>query len=99
MSTAELSDIRIENVTDPVKPFVYAYHVRVPGYAQRTGKRLFLQPAFSSTALLLFSRQAPAVTTSIFTIHGLSRTWLRSNCPKALRSTTPTHHGLSQPPT
>ncbi|HEV7902969.1 MAG TPA: DUF3857 domain-containing protein [Pyrinomonadaceae bacterium] len=46
MSTAELSNIRIENVTDPVKPFVYAYHVRVPGYAQRTGKRLFLQPAF-----------------------------------------------------
>jgi hypothetical protein len=46
MSTAELSDIKIENVTDPVKPFVYAYHVRVPGYAQRTGKRIFLQSAF-----------------------------------------------------
>ncbi|HYY58961.1 MAG TPA: DUF3857 domain-containing protein [Pyrinomonadaceae bacterium] len=46
MSTAELSNIRIENVTDPVKPFIYAYHVRVPGYAERTGKRLFLRPAF-----------------------------------------------------
>jgi hypothetical protein len=46
MSTAELSEIKIENITDPVKPFVYVYHVRVPGYAQRTGKRLFLQPAF-----------------------------------------------------
>ena len=46
MSTAELSDIKIENVTDPVKPFIYSYHVRVPGYAQRTGKRIFLQPAF-----------------------------------------------------
>jgi hypothetical protein len=46
MSTAELANIRVENVTDPVKPFVYAYHIRVPGYAQRTGKRLFLQPAF-----------------------------------------------------
>lgn len=46
LSTAELSDIKIENVTDPIKPFVYAYHVRVPGYAQRTGKRLFLQPQF-----------------------------------------------------
>lgn len=46
MSAAELSDIRIENVTDSVKPFVYAFHVRVPGYAQRTGKRLFLQPSF-----------------------------------------------------
>jgi transglutaminase-like putative cysteine protease len=46
MSTAEISKINIQNVTDPVKPFVYEYHVRVPGYAQRTGKRLFLQPAF-----------------------------------------------------
>lgn len=46
MSTAEISDIKIENVTDPVRPFVHSYHVRVPGYAQRTGKRLFLQPAF-----------------------------------------------------
>ncbi|MBC8031854.1 MAG: DUF3857 domain-containing protein [Pyrinomonadaceae bacterium] len=46
LSTAELTNIVIENVTDPAKPFVYKYHVRVPGYAQRTGKRLFLQPAF-----------------------------------------------------
>ncbi|MCM3869655.1 MAG: DUF3857 domain-containing protein [Pyrinomonadaceae bacterium] len=46
LSTAELTDIRVENVTDPVKPFTYVYHIRVPGYAQRTGKRLFLQPAF-----------------------------------------------------
>lgn len=46
LSTAELTNIRVENVTDPVKPFLYSYHLRVPGYAQRTGKRLFLQPAF-----------------------------------------------------
>jgi hypothetical protein len=46
MSTVEFADIRIENVTDPVKPFVYSFRARVPGYAQRTGKRLFLQPAF-----------------------------------------------------
>lgn len=46
LSTAELTNIKIENVTDPIKPFVYTYHIRIPGYAQRTGKRLFLQPAF-----------------------------------------------------
>ncbi|HEY2962056.1 MAG TPA: DUF3857 and transglutaminase domain-containing protein [Pyrinomonadaceae bacterium] len=46
MSAAEIMNIKIENVTDDVKPLVYSYHVRVPGYAQRTGKRLFLQPAF-----------------------------------------------------
>jgi hypothetical protein len=46
MSTAEITNIKIENVTDHVKPLVYSYHVRFPNYAQRTGKRLFLQPAF-----------------------------------------------------
>lgn len=46
MSTADVSAIKIDNVTDPQKPFVYDYHIIVPGYAQRTGKRLFLQPEF-----------------------------------------------------
>ncbi|MCA1615542.1 MAG: DUF3857 domain-containing protein [Acidobacteria bacterium] len=46
MSTADLAEIKVENVSDPAKPFAYSYKVRVPGYAQRTGKRLFLQPAF-----------------------------------------------------
>jgi len=46
MSAAEISNIKIENVTDNVKPLVYSYHVRFPAYSQRTGKRLFLQPAF-----------------------------------------------------
>ena len=46
LSTAEVSQINIENVTDPVKPFTYSFHVKVAGYAERTGKRLFLQPAF-----------------------------------------------------
>ncbi len=46
MSTADVSEIKIENITDPLKPYIYNYHVRVPGYAQRTGKRLFLQPEF-----------------------------------------------------
>ena len=45
-STAELSEIKIENAADPILPFTYSYHLRVPGYAQRTGKRIFLQPAF-----------------------------------------------------
>jgi hypothetical protein len=46
MSTADVTNIVIENVTDPTKPFIYKYHVRIPNYAQRTGKRLFLQPAY-----------------------------------------------------
>ena len=59
MSTAELSSISIENVTDPIKPFTYVYKIRVPGYAQRTGKRIFLQPAFFQRGLnSLFSTSA-----------------------------------------
>ena len=46
ISVAEIANIKIENVTDHVKPLVYSYRVRIPNYAQRTGKRLFLQPAF-----------------------------------------------------
>lgn len=46
MSTAEVSNVSVENVSDPEKPFVYAFKVRVPNYAQKTGKRLFLQPGF-----------------------------------------------------
>jgi hypothetical protein len=46
MSTAEISDVTIENITDPVKPVVYAFKVRVPNYAQKTGKRIFFQPGF-----------------------------------------------------
>jgi hypothetical protein len=31
---------------DSSKPLVQKYTVRVPGYAQKTGKRLFIQPGF-----------------------------------------------------
>lgn len=46
MSVAEITNITIENATDHVKPLVFSYRLRFPGYATRTGKRLFLQPAF-----------------------------------------------------
>jgi hypothetical protein len=46
LGSAEVSNIIIENVSDPDKPFVYVFKVKVPGYATRTGKRLFFQPNF-----------------------------------------------------
>jgi hypothetical protein len=42
----EITDVKIESANDPLKPFAYSYKLRVPGYAERTGKRLFLQPAY-----------------------------------------------------
>lgn len=44
LGSAEIDNISIENVSDPEKPFVYIFKIRVPGYASRTGKRIFLQP-------------------------------------------------------
>ncbi|HEV8589910.1 MAG TPA: DUF3857 and transglutaminase domain-containing protein [Pyrinomonadaceae bacterium] len=46
LSTAEISNIVIENLLDGNKPLVQFFKIRVPQYAQKTGKRLFLQPSF-----------------------------------------------------
>ncbi|MFZ1702547.1 MAG: DUF3857 domain-containing protein [Pyrinomonadaceae bacterium] len=46
ITTAEVSNISIENLEDSTKPLVFKYKVRVPNYAQKTGKRLFLQPGY-----------------------------------------------------
>jgi hypothetical protein len=44
LGSAEIESFTIENVNDPEKPFVYTFKIRVPGYASRTGRRLFFQP-------------------------------------------------------
>ncbi len=46
LSTAEVSEMKFENVDQIDGPFAYSYELRVPGYATPTGKRLFLQPNF-----------------------------------------------------
>ena len=46
ISAAEISNLVIENFEDPSKPLTYSYKVKVPNYAQKTGKRLFIQPGF-----------------------------------------------------
>ncbi len=46
LSTAEISNVSIENIDDPAKPLIKRYRVRMPNYAQKTGKRIFLQPGF-----------------------------------------------------
>jgi hypothetical protein len=46
MSAAEFADITLENFSDNSKPLVYSCKVRIPNYAQKTGKRLFMQPNF-----------------------------------------------------
>jgi hypothetical protein len=46
MSSAEVTSVSIENVDDPSKALIKRFKVRVPNYAQKTGKRLFVQPGF-----------------------------------------------------
>lgn len=46
LSGADVTDIKIEGVTDGDGPLSYTCRIRIPGYAERTGKRLFLQPAY-----------------------------------------------------
>lgn len=42
---AEVTDIKVLHASDPDKVLTWTCRVRVPGYAQRTGKRMFLQPS------------------------------------------------------
>jgi hypothetical protein len=42
---AEITSVRIENVTDQFKPYTQSYHARFPLYAQHAGSRLVFQPA------------------------------------------------------
>jgi len=54
ISTAEISDVAVENIEDHSKPLVHKYKIRIPNYAQKTGKRMFFKPSvfeFGSGAL------------------------------------------------
>ena len=59
LSSAEISDISVENINDPDKPLVYSFKLSVPGYASRTDKRIFLQPnIFERSTKPLFSESS-----------------------------------------
>jgi Domain of Unknown Function with PDB structure (DUF3857)/Transglutaminase-like superfamily len=51
LSTAEVSNVVLEDASDPLKPHVISYRVKIPGYAVRTGRRLFLQPGYFQRGL------------------------------------------------
>ena len=68
MSTAQVSGISVENVKDAIKPLVLRYHVKVPQYAQRTGRRLFFQPGFFEQGAPQTFSSATVSFRSIFTI-------------------------------
>jgi hypothetical protein len=46
ISSIEISNLMIENFDDSSKPLIYSMNIKAPNYAEKTGKRLFLQPGF-----------------------------------------------------
>lgn len=62
LPTAEVSNLKSENLTDALNPLRYSYHVKAPGYAERVGRRLVLQPAY-------FRRNAPSLFPGSARIH------------------------------
>lgn len=46
VSTAEVTNVTVSDFDDNEKPVAVDYDVKVPNYAQRTGKRLFFQPVY-----------------------------------------------------
>lgn len=46
ISTAEITDMTVENFDDNSKPLAYSFKIRVPNYSQKAGRRLLLQPGF-----------------------------------------------------
>ena len=49
-----VTSVKLENAGDPDKPLLMSYHIKVPDYAQRTGKRFFVPIGF-------FERNRPAM--------------------------------------
>lgn len=43
---AQITKLKIENANTPAGDFTVSYHIEMENYAQRTGKRMFLQPGF-----------------------------------------------------
>jgi hypothetical protein len=43
---AEVTNIKLEHVEDPSEALTFQYHLKIPNYAQRTGKRLLFSPLF-----------------------------------------------------
>jgi hypothetical protein len=46
MASIEMSKVESDDGAGPGAPASYSFHVRVPGFAQKTGTRLLLQPSF-----------------------------------------------------
>lgn len=42
----QITKFAIQNFTDVTQPLVYTFDVKVPNYAQKTGKRIFVKPGF-----------------------------------------------------
>jgi hypothetical protein len=49
-NSAEISDVWIDNFDDNSKPVTYTFKISLPNYAQKTGRRILMQPGFFTYA-------------------------------------------------
>jgi len=64
LPNATVTDIVVLNASAPLEPVAITYHIRVPAYADMTGQRMFVQPAF-------FQKGAAAMFTSPERAHNI----------------------------
>lgn len=69
LKLAEVSAVQIDNAADPLAPLQVRYHLRVPDYAERTGSRLFVQPAVFRKGLPPLFQAATRTTPVLFDHH------------------------------
>lgn len=46
LGSAEVTALSVESFADSTQPYTYSFNVKVASYAQKTGKRMFMQPGF-----------------------------------------------------
>ncbi|HEV8395699.1 MAG TPA: DUF3857 domain-containing protein [Vicinamibacterales bacterium] len=63
---AAISNVRFEQLEDPQQPYVIRFAVSIPNYAQKTGSRLFVQPAVLQHGLPATFTQATRTHRVIF---------------------------------
>lgn len=82
LKLAELTEIKVENADAPLEPLKMSFHLRVPEYADRTGTRLFFQPAVFQKNVPRTFTAATRVTDLIFSYACINSDLIRIALPE-----------------
>jgi hypothetical protein len=82
---AELSAITVENSEEPLAPLRISYHLRIPNYAEKTGSRLFFQPAVFQKGMSPLFANATRQTDLLFNYRFVEKDEVRIEFPNGFR--------------